>query len=329
MPAVQTRNVCFTINNPPLVADVDEEGDVVLVLPTLPHERYVVWQLEEGEQNTLHVQGYAEFSRGVTWAGINRALTDADWPAAHCEARMGNRDQAREYCMKEDTRVAGPWERGTFSNQQGKRNDLESACAVLRQTKSLKATAEAFPAVFVRCHKGLSALQDILGLEDVPSDADFIPRPWQQKIIDLVSVPPNDRNIIWVVDNAGNNGKSRLARHLVCEHEAIILEGRLQDMAYGYNKQPIVVIDVTRAAAENLTHLCSFAEKLKNGMLYSTKYEPKQKLFKPPHVVFFANVPPPLDVWTPDRVLIRDLADPSFLAAVPVPAEDPFGAGFA
>ena len=46
---------------------------------------------------------------------------------AHFEQRRGSRDQARQYAMKEDTRVAGPWEHGVWVRSgQGNRTDLDT-----------------------------------------------------------------------------------------------------------------------------------------------------------------------------------------------------------
>lgn len=338
-----TRFFCLTVN---LVnaseADIDFDriGDL---FPQHPRERYASWQLELGEESgNMHVQAYVELDRAMRPSTFVALFVNAGWPHPHVEMMRGTRDAARDYTRKEDTRIDGPWERGVWvpgPSLQGKRNDLEDACHTLRVTKSLKAVAEAHPATFVRCHKGLQVLQDVLDLHDRPSDAEFAPRPWQARVLSKVSQPANDRNIIWVLDADGNSGKSRLARHLVLEHNAIILEGRVLDMAYLYNKEPIVCIDITRAQAEYSKHLFSFAEKLKNGMVTSTKFECRTKLFKPPHVVFFSNAEPPSDVWTTDRLVLVDLAEPHwhsphFLpsntpASSAVPPEDPFLAGYA
>jgi hypothetical protein len=47
----------------------------------------------------------------------------------------------------------------------------------------------------------------------------------------------------------------------------------------------------------------AFAEQLKNGFLLSTKYMPEKKVFRPPHVVFLANVACPPGKWSADRVV--------------------------
>lgn len=169
-------------------------------------------------------------------------------------------------------------------------------------------------------------------IEAPPRDEDFAPRPWQSRVLAYLERPANDRKIIWVYDSEGKAGKSRLARHLIMEHNAVQLEGRVQDMAFMYNKEPIVVIDITRAQAEHSNHLYSFAEKLKNGVLVSTKYECVQKLFKPPHVVFFSNSEPDMQLWTSDRLQLLDLSKPAVTGPLHPQGAlvvDPFALGFA
>ena len=281
---MSSRGWCFTLNNPAF-----SPGD----LPLHGKERYVVWQLEKGEQGTTHIQGYMEMVTPTRLASMK------DWlPSAHFEPRRGTPQQARDYCMKVESRLEGPWERGLFGGRQGKRSDLDGAVATLKEG-GLAAVAEAHPTTFVQFHKGLAALEKTMRI--APSDKDFVPRSWQQSIIDTVKGTPDDRKILWIWDTAGNMGKSRLSRHLVAEYGAIVLSGRVADMAYAYNDHPIAIFDISRTQAETVDHLYSFAEQLKNGILFSSKYDSGQKVFTPPHVIFFSNMDWPQGKFSEDR----------------------------
>lgn len=295
MPTFQSRAWCFTLNNPSFPAED---------LPSFDHERYVSWQLERGANGTPHIQGYIELTKPQSLAAMKRWL-----PTAHWEKREGTPDEARDYTRKEDSREEGPFERGSFGGSQGKRTDLANAVDALR-AGGMKRVREEHPTAYVKFHRGLHALAKGIEADNRETDDDFVPRPWQSRVLDLLKAPADDRHIIWVTDTQGNKGKSRLARHLVLNHKAVILEGRVQDMAYAYNKEPIVVIDITRAQADNTKHLYSFAEKLKNGMLVSTKYESEMKIFKPPHVIFFSNTSWDEELWSQDRVKEIDLNNP-------------------
>lgn len=299
MPAT-SRAYCVTINNPAFPTDE---------LPHVDGERYVSWQAELGQQGTRHLQIYIELDRSVRGTHLQRF-----WPGCHFEARRGSREQARDYTRKADTRAAeddaGPHERGEFDRGgQGSRNDLADAVHTLK-IGGIKRVAEEHPTSFVKFSRGLRELAR--ELEEKPRDEDFEPRPWQQAVMDLLDAPADDRTIFWVTDTRGNTGKSRLAKHLLLEHGAVQLEGKVADMAYMYNKEPVVIFDITRAAADNTNHLYTFAEKLKNGIITSTKYESCQKIFTPPHVIFFANFSWDREKWSEDRVHEIDLNNPEF-----------------
>lgn len=266
-----------------------------------------MYQLETGASGTPHWQGYIELNKAV------RLTSMRDWlPGAHFEQRRGTREEARSYCMKEEGRQAGPFERGDWqAGGQGRRSDLSAAVAVVQQfspTTAMRTLARTQGEAYVRHHSGLRALA--AELQELPGDEGFVPRPWQTVVLDRLSQPADDRTIFWVTDTRGGHGKSRLARHLVLQHGAIQLSGRLLDMQYLYNKQKIVVFDVSRAAAEYSDHLYSMAEALKNGMFTSTKYVPQLKVFDPPQVIFFSNQSWDRTKFSLDRVVEWDLNNP-------------------
>jgi len=167
------------------------------------------------------------------------------------------------------------------------------------------------------------AVQGSAGVVGVVDAVGFVwepPHTFKKKcshsqVIDLLAAPADDRHIFWVCDTIGNRGKSRLAKYLCCEKGAIQLTGRLQDMGYAYNKEPIVVFNITRAQAEHSDHIYTMAEMLKDGYIFSTKYESTAKRFRPPHVIVFANVFPKDGMWSADRAIVVDLNNPDMHAA--------------
>ena len=137
-PTMSSTSWCFTLNNP--------------VTPTNPWAKpinqgiiYAIWQLEIGTQcGTIHIQGYLESSKKQRISYVRKII-----PTAHWEKRAGTREQARLYCMKEDTRLPlylhflpedtpssmGPFEYGEFSPSlgSGTRTDLIHAGEKLHQ----------------------------------------------------------------------------------------------------------------------------------------------------------------------------------------------------
>lgn len=118
------RNFVFTGQNP---AKKYELTDAM---------RYIVWQVEEcPTTKKMHIQGYVEFKKSMRITGVKKELDD---PTVHLERRMGSREQARDYCMKEKTRVQGPWELGLFkAGGQGRRNDLARVVDLIKEEATL------------------------------------------------------------------------------------------------------------------------------------------------------------------------------------------------
>lgn len=145
----QMSQWCFTINNP--VTDVREIWQQAIY--THPRFKYCVYQLETAESGTPHYQGYIEFTRSVRFAAVKGLLGET----AHLEARHGPRDAARAYCMKDDTRLDGPWELGEYqATRQGHRSDLEDVVATMQTSRSLGSVIRAHPIAAIKYSKGIS-----------------------------------------------------------------------------------------------------------------------------------------------------------------------------
>lgn len=140
--STKARAYCLTVNNPDS-----------LELDAHPKEQYAVWQLERGEQGTEHLQAYVYLKQQVAFSTLKKL-----YPRAHIEAAKAAPQKAIAYCMKEETRVDGPWERGDRP-VQGQRNDINTAVECLRDSlgkrKPFLAVCEEHPEVAVKFHKGL------------------------------------------------------------------------------------------------------------------------------------------------------------------------------
>jgi len=199
----------FTINNPR--NDQCPEGwrDVV----------WAVWQKERGAEGTEHLQGYAVFKnrKRIDWLKKQDA-------GAHWEPRKGNHAQAKAYCTKADTRVAGPWQVGEepAEKEQGKRADL----LVLKRKLDEGATEaeiasdpDTFP-VWAKHHKVVARYRMLTGKQ----------RDW-----------PVFTQVIW---GAPGLGKTRLARDMAGP-AAYWLPRPAGQVAWfdGYIGQDTIVID--------------------------------------------------------------------------------------
>ncbi len=103
----------FTINNP-RESHIEDSPDV------WPGVQWVIWQKERGDNGTVHLQGYVQFLSQKRLSTLKRLSRRAHW-----ERRRGTHAQAKAYCPKEETRMAGPFEKGEEQlTYQGKRKDI-------------------------------------------------------------------------------------------------------------------------------------------------------------------------------------------------------------
>jgi hypothetical protein len=193
---------------------------------------------------------------------------------------------------------------------QGFRSDTQSIADMVVQGYSNRRIAEEAPAAYMRNANGVEQLR--AAIYNVPKDPSFVPRTWQAEMLRRLAEPANDRQFFWVQDTIGGKGKSRFTRHLVFEYGAVQMSGKINDMAYLFKSQPIIIFDITRAAAEKSDHFYTFMEMCKNQSVVSNKYVPVQKFSdKPPHVIFFSNSPPDHGKFSADRLVLINLDNPN------------------
>ncbi len=137
-------------------------------------------------------------------------------------------------------------------------------------------------------------------------------QPWQQDVLDYIETEPNDREIYWIYEDEGNVGKSFLAKYIVLKYDCIIANGKKDNIfnqiktSLDNEKEPkIILLDIPRHNMEYLNYGC--LEQLKNGMLYSGKYEGGKCMFGNPHVIVFANTEPAKHKMSEDRWKIVEL----------------------
>lgn len=130
---------------------------------------------------------------------------------------------------------------------------------------------------------------------------------WQENILKLVEEKPDKRKVYWFYEEDGNVGKSFLARYLDWKYDAIIANGKQQDVFNQYKmyleekkKQPkLAIIDVPRS---HQNYICySTFEKIKDGLFYSGKYEGGKLRLTPHHLIIFANFEPDISKMSEDR----------------------------
>lgn len=122
--------------------------------------------------------------------------------------------------------------------------------------------------------------------------------PWQRMLLDHLALPPSRRTIFYVWSELGRTGKSTLCQYLMWEKDASFYSyqsGRhITHSVANTGAKKIYVFDIPRAVdPKNLREVFAAIEEIKNGVVRSGMYEANLLKMRPPHVLIFANVPPP------------------------------------
>ena len=291
MPSQQARNWFYTLNNP-----TDHELDLFRKLP-----EFAVFHLfghEVGKCGTPHLQGTIGYSKRMALGSVKK----------HFSGRMHlepTRDVLRsiEYCSK-DGRVERFGDVPT-SNRTGQRTDLEefketvksgvySHGTLLDQHSDVMARYPRFCMDYVRQHRPLRPVQT------------HPLRPWQARLQSLLEQAPDSRTIVFVIGFSGNEGKSWFVDWWHFNHPSttqVINPSKKNDMAFALDEDKTVFFfDAPRSKQGEFIQY-DILEELKNGRVFSPKYESGMKYFNPAHVVVMMNEEPEESKLSVDRVL--------------------------
>lgn len=281
---MSVRSWVFTLNNP--------EGDLNTNVDDL---RWVIWQLEQGENGTYHFQGHAQFSATKRLAAVKRWL-----PRAHWEPRRGTAEQANAYASKQDTRIAGPWQWGTPSPGQGARIDLDSFRTAVEGGHSDAQLLEEHLGVMAKYPRLASTIRRARAQRAYQPVTITAPTDWQKIALEIADQEPSVRKVHWFVDKDGNGGKTFLCRHLITNKQAFYsIGGKHADILYAYEGENVVCFDFPRSAEDFVCY--SVIEALKNGVVTVSKYESRTFMFPIPTVLVFSNFAPDRTKLSADR----------------------------
>ncbi len=291
------RNVCVTINGTHELPEITTENV----------QYYIFGKEVAPNTGTLHLQGYMELKKQMSLSAVKRVL---GCNHAHIEIRRGNQDQAIDYCKKEDL---SPLEFGS-PKLNGVRHDRRQKYEEKREiigfaideikeyfedsSKTLDDLIVNKPAVYSmqriwaeKYYGILKKRENITILEEWAEEQKL-----NEKQLELEQHLENQdsRQITWVSDPVGNSGKSFYTKYLVSKGKTIrFTNGKSADIAHAYNGEEIVVFDLSRCIEGRFNY--GICEDLKNGMLFSGKYNSRSKIYAtPPRILVLAN-------WMPDK----------------------------
>ncbi|KAK3082789.1 hypothetical protein FSP39_023733 [Pinctada imbricata] len=135
-------------------------------------------------------------------------------------------------------------------------------------------------------------------------------RPWQRQVRRQI-LQQDDRTVLWIHDEVGGHGKSTLAKYMMGEGAMYATNSSTVNFAYAYKEEKVVIFDFVRDDRDHINY--GILECLKNGMMFSAKYESRVKRFTPAKVAVFANFAPDYEKLSADRWLVYNLEDGKLL----------------
>lgn len=137
-------------------------------------------------------------------------------------------------------------------------------------------------------------------------------RLWQCIMQKYLMMKPDDRTVVWVCDEKGNNGKTLLCKHMCTVHDAVYLNGPAKYMKYAVTQlvqqgtpPKILLLDLARSQEQFVSY--QGIEELKNGIFFNVHYEAQMVTYDEPHLVVFANFMPDQSKLSADRWKIIEL----------------------
>lgn len=229
--------------------------------------------LEKGQGGQAHFQctvltGKTRQRRKCVRDFLEDHIADLGFPEQdYCEP-CRNTWASAQYCAKEDTHIAGPWEWGLNTP---KNRDLKK--------------------------------------EDLPD-----PRPWQEEILFKFKDEPEPGTSVinWFYDEAGQVGKTTLAKMLCMTGKWYLLDGSAQKMKFQAAKNPYMgyIVNLTRSKEEHVSY--DGLEAISDGFFCDT-FGSDQKgmcMRKPSHILVFANFRPDMEKLSKGRIKLYEWNTP-------------------
>lgn len=285
------KNYCFTLNNP-----TPEEYAHFAALPT--EATWMVVGKEVGESGTPHLQGIVCFIKRRSLTQAKAILSDR----AHFEVA---RDVVAsiKYCRKD----GDFYELGSVPERpsERRRSDLEAfKDSVKSGLLAVSDLRESHSEVFAKYPR--FCFDYIRQYAPKRSIKTFPLHPWQQELVDLLTTEPDDRTIVFIVDEQGNAGKSWFCDWYAQEHKRtqVMNPGKKADMAYALETDiRVLFLDAPRSKQGEYIQY-DFLEDVKNGRVFSGKYESGMKHLNNVHIVVMMNEQPDMNKLSADRYVI-------------------------
>jgi hypothetical protein len=289
----RAKHWCFTLNN-------YTDDSIEFIASNADCFEYLIYGKEVGESGTPHLQGFVSFKSRVRRNHCVEKIGQAHFTVAR------HVDNSIEYCKKDSDYT----EFGVRSlGRTAGRTDLDDfKKAVLNGCTDMKVIRNDFSEVVAKYPKFVS---DFVNDHMPTRNIEFHPlREWQESLYGELILPPNKRTIYFVIDTVGNAGKSWFAHYYCHIHDngQVLLPGKKADMSYALHVSTrVLFVDAPRSKQGDFIQY-DFLEDVKNGYIFSSKYESRMKTIGDCHVVVLMNEQPDMSKLSADRYKIIKVA---------------------
>lgn len=307
----QRTRWCFTINN-----YTEEELKALTDNITEDNVKFGIAGLEVGDSGTPHIQGFLSFRKRCRLAGVKRVVGSR----AHIEPAMGNDEQNEDYCTKDGAEILRVGFPSKGTTQAGGGSQLAALLPgivdSIRNGDTITEICDADPAGAAGIVKYGKRVEELVRHEDMESTRRAVAKTfdgvewkkWQEYVVEYIHHEVDPREILWIVDERGGQGKTYLAKYLITNHDCFRAEnGKSADIKYAYRGERIVIFDFNRSCEDRVNY--EVIESIKNGFYFSTKYVSEPRLYEQPHVICFSNFAPDITKLSIDRWWILNISE--------------------
>lgn len=290
----KAKNWVFTLNN--------YDGDALLSYSehySRGGVKYIIYGREVGDSGTPHLQGFISFEARRSLQQVKEFLGGNP----HVEV-CRNTPASINYCKKD-----GDFEEYGELIINGRRSELDAFKASVKEgVVDMKALREIHSNVCARYPRFV--LEYVKDHEPLKGVEDHELRDWQAEAAKILEGEPDDRTVNFVVDHSGNSGKTWFAHWYCSKHPdaQVIVPGKKQDMAYCLDPtMRVYFVDAPRSKQGEYIQY-DFLEEIKNGFVFSPKYESTVKRIQRCHLFVMMNEQPDMHKLSEDRYNIINTA---------------------
>lgn len=229
----------------------------------------------------LHHQGFIQLKLKKTLGWLKNNFSSK----TNFTIMRGTYEENLKYCSKEGKYL----ENGEFT-KQGQRTDIDDIATRIKEGTFSKSEG-----IYLKYHAGIDKMIEFTKNEKARKcakrefDTDISELNLQQKFwMHLLDNVVSKDQILVILDKKGGIGKSTFATYLDLELGGLCLQNaKSTDIAHAYKMEDYVMFDYARSNEDKLNY--PVLENLKNGCIFSPKYDSGSKRFPRPKIILFTN----------------------------------------